>query len=260
MIRIDCRGVSADAASSSEQIRAATACFVKHGYAILDNIVPAEKVRALNLHFHQRYARFLRDEESDDSKKIGPARYLVPLRFAEGFGDPLIFANPYAIAVVREVLEQMAVLEAFGAVVSLGGAVAQPTHLDAPYLYGAEISALLPAHALTFALPLIEMNEFHGTTTLWPGSHRWRNRDERGGEINPTIPIGSCLMWDFRLVHSGTANRSTQPRPMVYCTYSRPWFRDAVNFPKSTMPRLIFDTGFLDTLPEDTRRLLAHAG
>ena len=51
MIRIDCRGVSTDALASSEEIRAATDCFVKHGYAILDHVVPADRIRALNLEF-----------------------------------------------------------------------------------------------------------------------------------------------------------------------------------------------------------------
>ena len=182
---------------------------------------------------------------------------MLALHLTKGFGDPLLFANPYVVALVREVLEPTAILEAYGAVVSLSGAPAQPNHFDAPHLYGADISALLPAHALTFALPLIEMNETHGTTSLWPGSHRWRNKNEKSERIEPVIPIGSCMLWDFRLVHHGTANLSAQPRPMVYCTYARPWYRDPVNFRKKKMQRVDFDAAFLETLSEDTRKLIA---
>jgi ectoine hydroxylase-related dioxygenase (phytanoyl-CoA dioxygenase family) len=256
MIRIDCRGLSTDALAASDQIRAAADCFVKYGYAILDHVVPEEKIRALNLEFVEDYRRYLRDEETDDVKKVGPQRYMVALRMSGGFGDTAIFANPYVVALVREVLESTAVLEAYGAVVSLPGAPAQPDHFDAPHLYGAELSALLPAHALTFALPLIEMNETHGTTALWPGSHRWRNKNETGERIDPVVPVGSCMLWDFRLVHTGTANSSAQPRPMVYCTYARPWYRDPVNFRKKKMHRVDFDAAFLETLPEDARRLI----
>ena len=259
MIRIDCQGVSPDDAAVSEQMRTAIACFVKHGYAILDHVIPAEKIRALQLEFQRDYGRVLTDEETDASKKVGDARYMIPLRFTRGFADIEIFANPYVIPVVREVLEQKAIIEAYGAVVSLPGSRAQPTHHDAPHLFGAEISALLPAHALTLAVPLVEMNETQGTTTLLPGSHRWRSNDGNVEGISPTVPIGSCMMWDFRLVHSGTANRSTVSRPMVYCTYSRPWYQDPVNFRRKTMRRVDFDAGFLETLPEDTRRLLSHA-
>jgi ectoine hydroxylase-related dioxygenase (phytanoyl-CoA dioxygenase family) len=259
MIRVDCQGVAPDAAAGSEEIRTAIDCFVKHGYAILDHVVPTEKIHALRQEFEHDYGRLLKDEEDDKSKKVGDARYMIPLRVAKGFADTQIFANPYVIAVVRAVLEPTAIIEAFGAVVSLPGSEAQPGHYDGPHLFGAEISALLPSHAITFALPLVEMNEVHGTTTLMPGSHRWRRQGEQVEGITPTIPVGSCMMWDFRLIHSGTANQSTTKRPMLYCTYSRPWYRDPVNFRGKTMRRVDFDAGFLETLPEDTRRLLSHA-
>src|SRR4051794_25870525 len=94
MIRIDCRGASTDALPSSEEIRSAADCFVKHGYAILDHVVPAEKIQALNLEFLEGYARFIRDEETDRVKKVGRQRYMFSLRLAGGFADPLVFANP----------------------------------------------------------------------------------------------------------------------------------------------------------------------
>ena len=185
---------------------------------------------------------------------------MIALRLTGGFGDPIVFANPYVVALVREILEPTAILEAYGAVVSLTGALAQPDHHDAPHLYGSDISALLPAHALTFALPLIEMNEIHGTTSLLPGSHRWRTVNAAGERIEPVIPIGSCMLWDFRLLHAGTANISTRPRPMVYCTYARPWYRDPVNFRKKKMRRVDFEPAFLETLSEDTRKLIPEPG
>jgi ectoine hydroxylase-related dioxygenase (phytanoyl-CoA dioxygenase family) len=260
MIRIDCRGVSTESPASSEQVRAAADCFVKHGYAILDHVVPAEKIQALHREFLERYDRFLRDEETDEVKKVGPSRYMISLRLDQAFGDTQIFANPCVVAVVRAVLEDTAILEAYGAVVSLPGASAQPNHYDGPHLFGAEISAMLPAHALTYALPLIEMNDLHGSTTLWPDSHRWRNDNDKSEGITPVIPIGSCVLWDFRLTHSGTTNKSPTPRPMVYCTYARPWYKDPVNFRKKMkMRRVDFDAALLETLPEDARRLLLHA-
>ncbi len=259
MIRIDCRGVAPDDAAASEPMRAAIDCFVRHGYAILDHAIAEGKVRALGEEFDRHYRPRLRDEETTESKKVGDARYMIPLRLTHGFADTDVFANPYVVAVVRAVLEEKAIIEAYGAVVSLPGARAQPPHHDAPHLFGPEISALLPAHALTMALPLVEMNDVNGTTMLVPGSHRWRGKDEDGEGIAPTVPLGSCMMWDFRLVHSGTANRSTSARPMVYCTYARPWYRDPVNFRRKPMRRVDFDVGFLETLPEDTQRLLDHA-
>lgn len=263
MIRIDCRGVPTEDLAASEQIRAAADCFTRHGYAILDNVVAKEKIERLHREFLDGYSRFLKDEETDEVRQVGYQRYMLSLKMSGGFADPDIFANPYVVALVRQVLEASAILEAFGLVVSLPGAPAQVSHFDGPHLFASELSVMLPAYALTFALPLIEMNEHHGTTSLSPGSHRWRREQENqdGLEISPLVPTGSCLFWDFRLRHRGTTNRSTTPRPMLYCTYSRPWYKDPVNFlGGKQMRRVDVDPSFVAALPESTRHLFAHLG
>src|SRR5262249_35702559 len=113
MIRVDCRGVSPEAAAASEEIRAAIACFVKHGYAILDHVVPAEKIHALHQEFERDYGRLLKREEDAMSKEVGDARFMISLRLAKGFADTEIFANPYVIPIVHAVLEETAILEAY---------------------------------------------------------------------------------------------------------------------------------------------------
>lgn len=259
MIRIDCRGVSTDGLADSEEIHAARDCFTRHGYVILDRIVPEARVNALHAEFNERYAHFLQDRETEESLEVGQRRFMVPVHFSGGFGDPLIFANPYVVALVRQLLGHNAILEAYGAINSLSGAEAQHVHRDGTMLFGTDLAPLLPAHALTFALPLIEMNELHGTTAIWPDSHRWKEENSQVPPEIPVIPVGSCLLWDFRLLHSGTVNRSDRHRPMVYATYARHWYRDALNFQKNTQKRLVFTPDFFDSIPEDTRVLLSHA-
>ena len=258
MIRIDCRGAPSDDLAKSAPIQEAYDCFVKHGYAILDHVVPDAKLQALRAEFDEQYPQYLRDAETADSIEVGKRRYMVPIALSGAFADPQVFANPWVVALIREVLGRDAILEAFGAVVSLAGSQAQHVHTDGPPLFSAEISSVLPAHALTFALPLIEMNELHGTTAMWPGSHRSRVHKDGVPPMLPTIPVGSCLIWDFRLYHSGTENRSTRHRPMLYATYARRWYQDPVNFRKEAQRRLVFDPGFIDGLPEDTRMLVSH--
>jgi ectoine hydroxylase-related dioxygenase (phytanoyl-CoA dioxygenase family) len=259
MIRIDCRGASTDDLAKSEQIRDAYDCFVKHGYAILDHVLPEATMQALRADFDNRYPQYLHDAETSDSLEVGKRRYMVPIALSGSFGDPLVFANPYVVALIREVLGRDAILEAFGAVVSLSGSQAQHIHSDGPPLFNSDISSVLPAHALTFALPLIEMNELHGTTAIWPGSHRSKTHNSDAAPEMPTIPVGSCLIWDFRLYHSGTENRSDSARPMVYATYARRWYQDPVNFRKGTRPRLVFDPAFIEGLPDDARELVSHS-
>ena len=214
MIRIDCRNISGDP-GKSEQVRLAHDCLVKNGYAILDHVFPDAQVRALNAEFDDQYGKYRQDRELDDTLTVGDRRFLVPIDLSGGFGDPFLYANPVVVALVRETLEPDAILEAYGAIVSLAGSAAQDVHRDSPLLFSNDISPLLPAHALNFGIPLIEMNDTHGTTALYPRSHRWKHHDEQASLLRPVVPVGSCILWDFRLYHGGTANRSDRPRPLL---------------------------------------------
>lgn len=261
MIRIDCREISGGDIGRSEPMRRAYDCFVKSGYAILDKVIDAKKVQALRAEFDVRYDRYLEDRERAETLEVGKRRFLVPIEFAGGFADPSVYANPFVVALVREVLDCDAILNNFGAVVSLSGAEIQHGHRDAAPLFDSGISALLPAHAMTVVLPLVDMNDDHGTTAIWPGSHRWKTfqeRDERVPPVAPVIPVGSAYMWDYRLFHRGTANVSGEHRPMIYGTYARCWYRDAANFKKETQRRLWFGEDFIQSVPKEQRPLFAR--
>lgn len=258
MIRIDCRSIAGEDIGKSEQIQQAYQSLVRNGCVILDHVLPEATVHALACEFAASSQRFFEDRETHDTLEVGDRRFMVPLSLQGGFGDPMVWANPYVVALARELLDSDAILESFGAVLSLSGAERQHVHRDGPVLFDAAISTVLPAHALTFALPLIEMNDLHGTTALWPGSHRWKAANEQVVPECPTVPVGSCVLWDFRLYHSGTANRSTRHRPIVYGTYARVWYQDPVNFRKDGVYRLVFDRDFVLSQPADRRRLFSH--
>jgi ectoine hydroxylase-related dioxygenase (phytanoyl-CoA dioxygenase family) len=257
MNRFDFGGVSTEGLAQSKLIEAAFEGFTRHGYVILDNVVPPETIRSLHAEFLRDYKDQIRDKEADDSLEVGARRFMIPLRFSGGLGAPGIFGNPYVLALVRMILDGEAIIDAFGAILSLSGAEDQHIHHDGPILFSSEIARLLPAYALTFALPLIEMNDRSGTTAIWPGSHR-RGKHEDQEPLRPVIPVGSCMLWDYRTFHSGTPNRSDQVRPMVYATYARRWYQDPVNFRKETLQRLVFEPDFLTNLPDDLRPLFAH--
>jgi hypothetical protein len=107
------------------------------------------------------------------------------------------------------------------------------------------------------------MNGVNGTTTLWLGSHHDRSSALDGTGIEPEIREGSCVLWDFRLKHSGTANLGTSPRPLLYLTYCRPWFLDYINFnnknPNERQKPLLASKEFLSKLSEQQQRLLVRA-
>jgi ectoine hydroxylase-related dioxygenase (phytanoyl-CoA dioxygenase family) len=154
------------------------------------------------------------------------------------------------------------VVGAFGIVCSLPSAPAQHRHHDGGILFPtAGFDPLLPAAAITVGIPLLEMNEVHGTTALWLGSHRDENRLNEDG-IEPVVRLGSCMVWDFRLFHGGTANQGTVPRPLLYLTYCRPWFLEHLNFNtkgNAQQKPLLARKSFLSGLSEQHQRLLARA-
>lgn len=257
-IRIDCRKIPGDGIEKSDAILLACDCFNKNGYAILDHVLDVETVEALRVEFQGRYEKYLEDREYAETIAVGKKRFLVPIELSGRFADPLIYGNPFVLGVVRGILDTDAVLDTFGAVVSLSGSERQHNHRDASVLFDAGISAILPAHAMTVALPLVDMNARHGTTAIWPGSHRWTLFRDGLPVLAPDIPAGSAFIWDYRLFHHGTPNISADHRPMLYGTYARSWYRDASNFRKTTQRRLWLPEGFIAAVPKDRRRLFAQ--
>ena len=44
------------------------------------------------------------------------------------------------------------------------------------------------------------------------------------------VPAGSAILFDYRILHRGLRNDTDAPRPMLYYTYGRQWFRDSTNY------------------------------
>ena len=53
-----------------------------------------------------------------------------------------------------------------------------------------------------------------------------------GSPPHAAIPAsrGSVVLFDVRLRHRGTANRSKKRRSILYMGYTRGWYKDSVNF------------------------------
>jgi ectoine hydroxylase-related dioxygenase (phytanoyl-CoA dioxygenase family) len=251
----------------SEQVEHALQRFRKDGALIVEDIVDTTVIVRARQAFAAEYAQFC--SEREDVARVGGVRFMITVHFKPPFDDPRLFANPYLLPVLSAALDENFVVGAFGVVCALPSAPAQHVHNDGGYLFQRpDIDRLLPAVAITVAVPLLEMNSVNGTTALWPGSHhdkKFYNQSEPLGEgIEPVVREGSCLLWDFRLKHGGTPNRGSLPRPLLYLTYCRPWFVDHINYNnwmrsnQKQKPLLASDT-FLSGLSEQHRRLLVRA-
>jgi len=226
---------------------------------IIDVAIIAEARRA----FCETYSRYLDGSEHEDALKVGDRRLLITVNLEPPFDNQRLFANPYLLPVLNAALNEGFVISALGVVCWLPSAPAQRQHDDGGILFpGTGIDSLLPASAITVGIPLLEMNEVHGTTAFWLGSHRDAGRASKEAAIQPVVREGSCMLWDFRLMHGGTPNRSTLPRPLLYLTYCRPWFVEHLNFTTGKNPKqkpLLVKKTFLSGLSKQYHGLLARA-
>lgn len=244
-------------AFSTETLEKATRSMRADGTLILEDIVDPALIREAREVFLRRYNRYLGGQEHHDAVQVGKRRLQITVDLEPPFERRELIANPLLLSFLKAAFEDDVVLGAYGVVCSLPAAPSQHVHRDGGVLFRqAALNRLLPTVAVTVAIPLLEMNEIHGTTALWPGSHRDDPLASTETAHEPVVREGSCAIWDYRLRHGGTANRSVVPRPLLYMTYCRTWFMDHSNYEQQTPVRA--PRGFLADLPEDLRPLLAR--
>ncbi len=201
------------------------------GWLLLENVFSFEYVDRLRGAFLDRYGPGLANDQKGDALEVGDKRFMIVVDIENPFNEPDLFANPCAFSIVQKLLGDDCILGSFGAVAALPGALTQHTHRDMHLLFGSPLEAMMPCYALTMIIPLVELGEENGTTRIWSGSHvATTNKVDQLPHQDPVVSVGSCLLMDYRLIHAGTANRSANVRPILYVVYSKPWFRDYVNF------------------------------
>lgn len=219
----------------------ACARFGKAGVMILEDVISPELVAAVHTDYSERYAAYHRDIEYDDARHVGDRRNMISVAVSGALADSAIYANPGAMPLIRALLGADVILGSLVAVTSLPGSEDQEFHVDMPLLFeDAEIGAQVPVYCVTLVLPLVDMNATNGTTAFFPGSHLSVTEEPPGTPILPEVPVGHAILFDSRIWHHGTPNRSQAPRPVLYNTYQRPWFRDVVNFARQK-PLIIDD-------------------
>ena len=234
----------------------------RSGFLQINDVLPREFAAALHRAYSERYSAADESGLTHTWLRVGDKRYMITVDLAAPFSDPRLYANPFFFPVVNDLLGQAAVLSSFGAVCALPGAAAQHIHVDHPPLFEeTNLAPLLPCHAVTVVLPLVDLDAAAGATAVWPGSHREASpiaptERTQDAAFVPETRLGSMYMMDYRLVHGGTANRSQHPRPILYAVYTRPWFSDASNF--LTQPGLRMSSEDLAAVPEAFRTLFLH--
>lgn len=226
---------------SESDLSTALASFEQKGALLLENVFPVELIEKIAFAFNERYQNLSKSELRQRDAIVGDRRYMITIDIKKPFNDPMLYANPCLIGLLRSLLTTRCRIASFGAVVAFPGAEDQPIHLDHPPLFdNASICDRMPPYAITVVVPLLNMSAEMGTTAIWPGTHRGADRllklnqlmdnPDFSGSEKPITKMGDAYMMDYRVIHGGMANRSEQVRPVLYLVYSRPWFRDGFNF------------------------------
>ncbi|MDH3242550.1 MAG: phytanoyl-CoA dioxygenase family protein, partial [Alphaproteobacteria bacterium] len=253
---------------SSPLLQTAVKLYLENGCLLIKNAFDADYVRGLRDTFTENYAAYLDDRIYEDANNVGDKRIMVTLKLEGMFADKGFYSPPKLFPILQFLLTAKLIVAGLGCVVAQPGSQEQPCHRDYMNIYdpgfyypGVEtFIANGPPYAISVGLPLTPITKLTGNTRFWPGSHLAmvnRNDPGLGPGVDFEADLGSCYLWDYRLLHCGVANRSDQIRLLVYAVYSRPWFRDAINYPKQRPIDITEDRLF--ALPDGDERLFSWA-
>jgi hypothetical protein len=251
-----------------ETANAARNALVEHGVALLRGVLPVGVVDRLRQEFIAQFgpleARPMAERAAapppNPVVKVGDARYEITPRVGGPFADPAVFGNPLMRGFLAPLLGDDMRLSSMTVVVSFPGAAMQHVHRDHSHLFDEEqVSAALPAYAISVAVPLVDADLATGPTGIWPGSHRWPEMRIPSPESAAKIPFqrGDCVLMDYRTLHAGLANRSANARPVMYLAYARTWFFDEGNHEGRASLNMSLET--YESLPESVRPLVLRA-
>ncbi len=105
---------------------------------------------------------------------------------------------------------------------------------------------------------MVALTAANGPTQFWPGTHASLGNLPPPGAKSVTFAApdevhgapgtfakpdaracvaraGDAIVFDYRILHRGLANRSDAARPLAYFTYGRSWFKDATNYSATSL-------------------------
>lgn len=200
--------------SSEEQIKE----FREKGFIILEDVFSSSLIDQIRYEFQS---------ENLEKFKEGFKRELFSVEVKDSINSKEFLFNPKIISLIEKILNPLFVIESVLAPTTGPGSEMQHKHNDGGGTYGGKYDIILPAHAVGLMIPLIDMNTITGTTRLWPYSHTISKQENF---IDLEINKGSCFLIDTRIMHAGTPNKSSNFRPMIYITYSFPWYINYIDF------------------------------
>jgi ectoine hydroxylase-related dioxygenase (phytanoyl-CoA dioxygenase family) len=203
----------------------------ERGVVLIDDLLTQDVVAELRSALMERVSDW-QSSELGKPNNVGDKRFTVPIRLQAPFDNPGVYANPVLLETLQRVMGEKPVLHAFGSVTTYEGARMQHVHREHPLLFNSDAgNANVPCYASTILIPLIDLDEEAGGTQLWEGTHMTaKNASWEGDPLVFYTKAGSALVFDYRTFHGGMPCRASHGRPLLYFTYTMPWFHDTLAF------------------------------
>ena len=143
--------------------------FSKNGWLSINSVIPADAVISANNTIND-YLECLEDRNCKGlNLKVGDKRFMESINIS--FDDFNLICAPKVLQILKGLLGDDLVLNSYTSVISLPGAKDQGLHSDGATLFDDSIASELPPHAVTVAIPLIDINHECGSTAVWSESH-----------------------------------------------------------------------------------------
>lgn len=230
--------------------------FLQHGVVQINHLFKVDMIRKLQHEFQLKYATSMDAEGRSDVLCVGDKRFMLTPELDSVFGSDELLACRPILKFMQSILGEEYTLSSCTAVMSFPGSAPQLVHKDHSALFPERgWSFPVPPFAVQLIVPLLELNDRHGTTRVFKGTQQVEPEDAVSWpHQDPLVPLGSCLLVDYSIAHCGMGNQSDKVRPIMNLVYSRPWFRDYQNY--LVQPPLKFSQHYIDNASEVIQKLL----
>lgn len=191
------------------------------GWTFLPDIVSADDAAALAAECLERLADPGNETRPGD-KAFAGTRRLVDLDERMPAKTQRILTHPTVVGAVESVLGPDVTVGEFTFRCPFPGFGEQKLHAD-----DLPLTDVDQTRGATAIMPLVDFTEGNGATRLIPGSHRRRdlqrlsgNLDGHTDEIVLTGRAGGMFVFSRHVLHAGTKNRSSAPRPAFQITWA----------------------------------------
>jgi hypothetical protein len=231
--------------SNNDSLSETQASFSNDGFVRLNGILPTSAIADLHRFSQERFHRVF-ERLYQNGHTLFPTHYRLSLLYSTA-PDCLESLKQILSPVVFTLLEakdwnELSICN-LSLVISTPGSTEQSWHADGGHV---NLQRHLPCHVMNIFVPLHDLNLAMGPTELRPGTHyHTRNlapmmlaaacRKTLRRPVAPILATGDVLIFDYRVLHRGLANKTMQNRSFLVLTVAKPWFKDILNFPKRSL-------------------------